>query len=265
MLDLPIAAFDIETVPDPDYGRRALQLEGDDGSVIRRMVELRLEATEGKSEYPQQPVHRIVAICVAWLDPGRRRFELEAFGRGAWDEGALLRDFARLLERKPAPRLVSWNGNGFDLPILRYRSMVHRVPMPGLCRSEGAWRWNNYGNRYHTMHVDLMDVLAGYGASRFVGLGLLGDVLGLPNKKFLEGSVYEQLLRGEEEQIREYCKLDVVTTLLAYLRWCVHRGDLDAEGEMSLVALIGRGLEAERYQGWREVAAGLGANLARAG
>ena len=234
-----------------------LGLDGDDETVMRRMIELRLEETDGRSEYPQQPLHRVVAICVAWLDAKKGRFVLKSLGGSAWDEVSQLEAFARLVDREPAARLVSWNGNGFDLPILRYRAMVHRVPMPGLHRDEGAWRWNNYANRYHSMHVDLMDVLSGYGASWRVGLALIADVLGLPNKEFLDGPVYEHMLRGEDDRVRDYCKLDVVTTLLAFLRWCVLRGELDGPGEDHWVSVVCDGLEAESYDGWAEVVAGM--------
>ena len=64
LLDRPIVAFDIETIPDPDIGRRVLEIEGTDAEVVREMVRRRSEETDGKTEYPQSPWHRVVAICV---------------------------------------------------------------------------------------------------------------------------------------------------------------------------------------------------------
>ena len=258
MLERPIAAFDIETIPDPAYGRRVDGLSGDDATVIRTMVAQRLEETKGRTAYPAPPLHRVVAVSVAWLDPAKNRFAIKALGDGAWDEPSQLRAFAKLLDHDPAPRLVSWNGNGFDLPILRYRSMLHRIAMPGLYRSAGPWRWNNYENRYHDMHLDLMDVLSGYGASRRVGLAMLGDLLAFPNKAFLEHDVYEHLLRGEDELIRTYCKLDVVTTLLGFLRWCLHRGELSHHDEDRLVGLVATELARQSDADWSEIVAALG-------
>jgi 3'-5' exonuclease len=69
--------------------------------------------------------------------------------------------------------------------VIRYRSMMLGVCAPDFYRVDGLSRWNNYQNRYHDMHVDVMDVLSGYGASARVGLGTLGKVLGLPGKSFL--------------------------------------------------------------------------------
>ena len=135
--------------------------------------------------------------------------------------------------------------------------MLHGVPMPALYRADGEFKWNNYQSRYHDLHVDLMDVLSGYGASRWVGLGQMCELLGVPGKEFIEGEVYECILRGEEELVREYCKLDVVSTLLVFLSWCVQRGDLEPEALRKLVGAIQAGLGEEAFEGWREIVDGL--------
>ena len=67
LLDRPIAAFDIETIPDPGMGRRILGIEGDDAVVVGEMVRRRLEETEGGTAYPRPPHHRVVTVGVAWL------------------------------------------------------------------------------------------------------------------------------------------------------------------------------------------------------
>ncbi len=61
--------------------------------------------------------------------------------------------------------------------------MLHGIAAPELYRSDGKWKWNNYQGRYHDMHVDLMDMLSGYGASRWVGLGKMCDLLQIPSKE----------------------------------------------------------------------------------
>ena len=258
MLTHPLIAFDIETIPDPDYGRRVMGFEGDNAAVIEAMTSRRLEETEGRTQYPSPPLHRIVTIAVARLDLDSGSFEVGTLGGEAWDEKSHLEGFAALLhDTSHPPRLVSWNGNGFDLPVIRYRAMLHGVPMPALYRTDGEWKWNNYQSRFHDLHVDLMDVLSGYGASSRVGLGKMCEVLGLPGKEFIEGEVYECILRGEEELVREYCKLDVVSTLLVFLRWVVQRGDLEVERLREFVGEIRAGLAEESFEGWREIADGL--------
>jgi len=95
--------------------------------------------------------------------------------------------------------------------------MLHGIAAPELYRSGGEWKWNNYQGRYHDIHVDLMDVLFGYGASRYVGLGKMCDLLQVPSKSFLTKPIYEHILEGEQELVGEYCELDCLDTLLVFL------------------------------------------------
>jgi predicted PolB exonuclease-like 3'-5' exonuclease len=258
MLDRPLLAFDIETIPDPDVGRRVFGLEGDDQAVVRQMWKKRLEETEGSTGYPQLPHHRVVTIAAAGLDPGTARFKLAVLGGQAMEERSHLEGFFQVIRAAPrAARLVSWNGSGFDLAVIRYRSILHGVAAPEFYRTDGDWKWNNYQGRYHDLHVDLMDILSGYGASHRVGLGTLSELVGLPGKSFLEGEVWEHILRDEERLVEEYCKLDVLLTLLLFLSWTVHRGDLSRKKLDEYVTTIREALVAESFAPWREIAEGL--------
>lgn len=268
MLDRPIAAFDIETIPDPDAGRTRLGLAGSDEDVVRAMIARRVGETDGRSEYPEQPFHRIVTIGVAWLDPETGRFKLGTSGGAAMDERSHLEGFARLLSSsRRSPRLVTWNGGGYDLPVIRYRAMVHGVPMFALHDTAGERRWNNYQNRYHDLHVDLMDVLAGHGAAPRAGLAVVSEAMGIPTKQFLTGPVWEHVVRGELTTVREYCKLDVLDTLLLFLVWLVHRGELAPAKLVEHVETIREVVAAEPLSVWSDVAAKLAAwpGWARAG
>jgi predicted PolB exonuclease-like 3'-5' exonuclease len=258
MMTRPLLAFDIETIPDPDVGRRQWGLRGTDESVIRAMMASRLEETRGRTGYPQLPQHRIVTIAVAALAPASGSVRIKTVGGRGMDERSHLEGFFQVLENaKTAPRLISWNGNGFDLPVIRYRAMLHGVPAPALYRTDGEWKWSNYQNRYHDMHIDLMDTLSGFGASHWVGLGTIAETLGLPGKSFLDGEVWEQIVAGNEELVNEYCKLDVVTTLLVYLVWEVHRGNVGSEAIHRWVDSVRDALSRQSIEGWQEIAAEL--------
>jgi predicted PolB exonuclease-like 3'-5' exonuclease len=113
--------FDIETVPDAELGRR-LGLEGDDHAVAGQMLAARLEAT-GSSFLPLEQ-HRVVAISTVL----RSDDQLQVWSLGAVDstEDDLVRRFFSGLE-KLRPTLVSWNGSGFDLPVLHYRMLRHGI------------------------------------------------------------------------------------------------------------------------------------------
>ncbi len=259
-MDRPIAAFDIETIPDPGAGRSVLGLTGDDADVIEAMLARRLEETDGRSDFHTPPFHRVVAVAVAWLDPASGVFRLGCPAPDADDERALVEGFFSLFEgRRTAPRLVSWNGSGFDLPVLRYRAMVHGVAAPDFHRTDGDRKWNNYQNRFHDMHVDLMDVLAGYGASPRVGLDDLCRIVGLAGKTLTHGhKVHGHILAGEDELVRTYCEIDALNTLLLYLLWSFHCGRLDRDGLRRHLEGIGGVLsDGDAAPAWRAVGAAL--------
>jgi len=258
MLDKPLVAFDIETVPDPDAGRRAHGIEGSDVEVVREMVHRRREETNGGSDYPQPAHHRVVCACATIVHPDGPRVELRhlgAGGQGAGGQGerAEVEGFFALADELAMPRLVSWNGGGFDLPILRYRAMRWGVAAPAFHAPEGDARTDGYHARYGTMHVDLMDVLSGYGASSRTGLGTIARVLDLPGKAFLEHAVWEHWADGELPRVVEYCKLDTVETLLVYLAWAHHTGRVRRAEVTAIVAATRAAIAREPFDGWRAI------------
>lgn len=258
MLDRAIVAFDIETIPDPDIGRRILALAGSDTEVVHEMVRLRLDETDGGSEYPQLPWQRVVSICATTFDPQSGKVAIRALGGDAMDEQSHIDGFFRLVAHElESPRLVSWNGAGFDLPVIRYRSMMLGIAAPDFYRDDGDRRWNNYQNRYHDLHVDVMDVLSGYGASMRIGLGTLGRVLGLPGKAFLHRAIYDHVLDGEGPLVTEYCKLDTVETLCVFLVWAFHAGHMSDVELAKHVDALREAIAFLPYPGWRDIEAAL--------
>jgi 3'-5' exonuclease len=243
LFDRPVIAFDIETIPDPAMGRRSLGLEGTDAEVVRAMVEKRREETDGRSDYPGLPWHRVVSVCATILDPAAGHVEVRVLGGDLFDERSHVEGFFKLVAAAPRPpRLVSWNGSGFDLPVLRYRGMVIGVAAPDFYRHEsgdGERRSSSqYTDRYGDLHVDLMDVLSGYGASSRVGLGMIAGSLGVPAKAFLDRAIFEHVVEGDATSIESYCKLDTVTTMLVFLAWAFHMGRVSrAELDRHVAAL----------------------------
>ncbi|MDF2697967.1 MAG: uncharacterized protein K0S65_6350 [Labilithrix sp.] len=260
MLERRVAAFDIETIPDPDLGRRLLGIDGDDAVVVREMARRRLEETTGKSDYPQLPWHRVVSVCVTELEPESGAISIRALGGEPFDERSHVEGFFSFVDSAPETetetepvRLVSWNGGGFDLPVLRYRAMLLGVAAPAFYRHAEERGPNSYQDRYHGLHVDLMDVLSGHGASARVGLGTIGPVLGLPGKTFLERPVYDHILDGEGLRVTEYCKLDTVQTLLLFLSWSFHCGRVSRDDLRRYVANVRTAIGALPYPAWRDV------------
>lgn len=222
-----ILVFDIETVPDLDGGRRLHGLDGlADEDVAKALFHLRAQETGG-SEFLRLHLHRIVAISAV-----RRRGEVldvTSLGTPESPESELIRAFFDCIERD-TPTLVSWNGSGFDLPVLHYRALLHGVSAPRYWdagEEDREFKWNNYLSRYHSRHTDLMDVLAGYQPRANAPLGEIASLLGFPGKLGMDGAqVWERFLAGDTGAIRDYCETDVLNTYLVWLRFELMRGHL---------------------------------------
>lgn len=226
-----VLTFDIETAPDIDAGRRIYGLEDlSDADVAEAMFAKRREET-GSSDFLRHHLHRVITISAVLRRGDAVR--VWSLGDDGSDEADLIQRFYDGID-KFTPTLVSWNGAQFDLPVLHYRALVHGVSAPRyweIGNDDREFRWNNYLNRFHWRHIDLMDVLSGYQARATASLSEAAIILGLPGKMGMGGAqVWEYYLAGKIEEIRNYCETDVLNTYLIYLRWELIRGNLDQAG-----------------------------------
>ena len=225
-----VLAFDIETVPDVASGRRLLALDGLGDAEVVRIMRQRQQQASG-TEMMRHHLNRIVAIAVV-LRSGAR-FQVWSLGGVESSEAELVERFFDGIERY-SPTLVSWNGSGFDLPVLHYRALLHGVGAPRYWESgddDQSFRWNNYLNRFHGRHTDVMDVIAGYQSRAFAPLHDVAQMLGFPGKLGMDGSgVWDAYAAGELERIRAYCEVDALNTFLVYLRYELMRGRLSPDG-----------------------------------
>ena len=237
--------FDIETVPDVALGRRLYNLAGlSDEQVARAMFALRRQGTGG--DFLPLEQHRVVAIsCVL---RSREGLTVWSLGDLASPEDELVQRFFDGID-KLSPDLVSWNGSGFDLPVLTYRALLHGVTAPRFWETgeaDTAFRYNNYLSRYHWRHTDLMDVLSGYQGRGRISLASMATLLGFPGKLGFDGSqVWDAFCAGNLAAIRAYCETDVLNTWLVWLRFAQLKGVLTreehtAEGERVREYLRGR-------------------------
>lgn len=246
--------FDIETVPDVAGGRRLWGFDGlDDEGVATAMFARRLQETGGASDFIRHHLQRVVAISVAFRDGDRLR--VWSLGDEDADEADIIRRFFEGIERY-TPTLVSWNGSGFDLPVLHYRALLHGIAAPRYWETgdeDHAFRYNNYLGRFHWRHVDLMDVMAAYQPRASAPLDEIASLLGLPGKFGLTGAdVWPQYLAGNIGAIRDYCETDVLNTWLVYLRFQLMRGHLQAGQYEQEVALTRELLEQSEAQHFRD-------------
>jgi predicted PolB exonuclease-like 3'-5' exonuclease len=230
--------FDIETVPDTDFGVRFWDLHGlPDHEIANAMMFKRLQATG--SDFLPLHLQRIVAISVAFRTADT--FTVWSLGDEQSDEAEIVQRFFDGVERY-TPDLISWNGGGFDLPVLHYRALKHGVQAPRYWETgdnDREFKWNNYMSRFHRRHIDLMDVLAGFQPRGRASLDQMAVLLGYPGKLGMSGDkVWDKYQQGGLREIRDYCETDVLNTWLVYLRFEFMRGNLDQadlDRELSLV------------------------------
>lgn len=243
MSSWPVLVFDIETIPDVEGLRalRAADADLDDGSVYAAEIENR--KARGKSDFMPLHLQRILVIsCVFRNAEGLRVHSIvDREPEGRSQEGRVVQSFFNLVERH-TPQLVSWNGGGFDLPVLHYRGLRHGVVAGkywDLGEDDREYRWNNYIGRYHTRHLDLMDLLAMYQPRASAPLDAMAKLCGFPGKLGMDGSqVYAAYLAGQGDEIRRYCETDVMNTYLLYCRFQKMRGgftEAEYEREIELV------------------------------
>ena len=246
----PVLAFDIETVPDVAGIRRLHGLPADLPDRDVAEIAFQRRRTQTGSDFLPPQLQRVVVIsCVMRSDEGVKIFSLEG------SEPEMIQRFYDGIE-KYVPQLVSWNGGGFDLPVLNYRGLIHGVSAPMFWETGDEnrdFRYNNYVSRYHARHTDLMDVLAMYQPRNNAPLDDVAQLAGLPGKIGIGGAkVWETWLAGEVAKIRDYCEADTANTYLLYLRYQLLRGIFSRDVFQKEVELLKKYLHAQDKPHWRE-------------
>lgn len=226
---MAVLVFDIETVPDVASGRKLYNLEGlSDAETASAMFAIK-RAKSG-NDFLAHHLQKIVAISLV-LSKGSQ-LKVWSLGDENASEKELISRFFSGID-KNIPVLVSWNGCGFDLPVLHYRALMHGISAPTYWEAgenQQSFRWNNYLSRFHARHLDLMDVLAGYQNKAFAPLDEIATLLGFPGKMGMSGAhVWEAWLNGQLKSIRDYCETDVLNTWCVYQRFELLRGNLNPE------------------------------------
>jgi predicted PolB exonuclease-like 3'-5' exonuclease len=218
--EITYLVLDIETIPD-----RELWTPPD--------------PTEGERPFPPLYACKPIVLGVMWLgaDLGVKR--IGTFGEGK-DEPATMGDFADFMG-KWRPQVVTWNGRGFDLPVLALRALRFGLDFRWYYRGEGyRYRFTEEG------HLDLCDVISDHGAAKMTSLDGAARTIGLPGKDGVDGSQVEGLYNaGQIDSLRRYCLSDVAQTAFLFLRYRLVSGDLDRDGYRHAASAMLASLEAD--------------------
>lgn len=249
----PTLVFDIETLTDLKAGAHLHHLDLPEQDVAQALAKLRRQ--EAGTDFQRLPLHEIVCISGLWID--EQGFRLFSFSRENFSEADILKKFLSIFEKRH-PVLVSWNGSQFDLPVILFRAMYHGLSAPNLFDQgelDVQKRYNNYQNRYHHRHVDLMDVMAMFNGRNFQKLDDIACILGFPGKRGESGyHIPEYVANQQWFELTSYCEGDVLNTWLVYLRWLLLKGQLQSyEHEQWIQSTIHYLQQQPQHQAFLEV------------
>ena len=210
-----IMVWDLETIPDLEDYARANNLFGKSPAEVR---------TAMGDDFPKLIYHSIICIGALVASRTANGYEVQVVGAphiGQRTEKELIESFVNKIAQLSS-QMVTYNGGAFDLPVLRYRAMIHEVSAPGIHNRA-------YFHRYTDDNVDLCDVLSSFSYGAKVKLDELSRIMGLPGKPDgIDGSQVEAYFNaGRIQAIADYCKSDVINTYRLWLRHELFRGRLD--------------------------------------
>lgn len=259
----PTLVFDIETIPDVAGIRRLHDIapEVSDDEV----AELAFQQRRAQNGTDFLPLHLQRVVAISCVLRAKDTFKVWSLAEPDQNEGEIIQRFFDGIE-KFTPQIVSWNGGGFDLPVLHYRGMIHGVTAPrywdlgdGDYADSRDFKWNNYISRYHTRHLDLMDLLAMYQPRASAPLDDLAKLMGFPGKLGMDGSkVWHAFQSGQMADIRDYCETDVVNTYLVLNRFRRMRGELTPDEESAEIEFVKARLGEINAKHWSEFLAAWG-------
>jgi len=228
--------FDIETRVDKDLVKQVYDTEN--CLTLDQAYDFARDETQKKtgSDFFSIPFHIPLAVSTLQADEKYRIRSIGCFGADRFSEVEIVSRFWQTFET--AQTLVTFNGRGFDLPVLEMQALKHGLALPryfAAGQSRGTYRGSRYNDLYH---IDLCDFLSNFGATyRRSSLDLLAKLIGLPGKYTIAGEDVEYLYRqGRQKEINQYCVTDVLQTFLLFLRVELLRGKLDKAGYDSALA-----------------------------
>lgn len=230
--------FDIETVADGDLVSRVKYPDeklSAEAAIARYRREL-MEET-GKDVFPTTFMLPI-SVAVAKLDAQYRLIDLVTLDPPQYRSAVITRLFWHGWHHYQQPTLVTFNGRGYDLPVMELAAFRYGYSLPGWFNVD-ARSFEQARNRYNTeSHLDLYDLLSNFGAARLSGgLNLLANLIGKPGKTGIDGSMVQDLYHaGRVQEINDYCRCDVLDTYFVFLRTRVLLGKLTLSAEQELVA-----------------------------
>lgn len=247
-----VIIFDTETVADLTAARVLIgpTADGLADEEVRRLLGARYakDGADPATAMVKPSLHKIVALSMAIFsrsssgDPWRFQ-GVQSRHAGNSTEALMLSRFAAKVSTPAPAKLVTFNGSGFDLPVLRYRAFTHGIAAPWFAGGQAGPQ--NYFYRYGQNHLDLCEAMSSFGASTKPSLAEVASLLGVPAKvgAFDGAEVEPAVLRGEIQAVSDYCETDVVGLALVWLRWLLLCSQMTPEAYAASCFAFAGGLE----------------------
>ncbi len=248
-----ICVFDIETIPDVRILRKKLDAQEMQDLNDLQLCEFFFEKQKEKSGSEFLPIylHQIVSISSVIADEYGNFIKVGNFGKkedilSPHYEKALISDFINYIN-KHNPKLVSYNGRMFDLPVIMLRAMSYNLSATAYYENENPHfnktKWENYRQKFsERFHTDLLECLSHFGSARGMRLDDVCMMLNIPGKYDLSGDrvhqIYHDTTRDFAENmtmIEEYCQSDVLNTYWVYLKYEILKGALSLQDYHSIL------------------------------
>lgn len=237
--------FDIESVADAmliskvHFSGKVLPEE-----AIRKYRDEILARTGGESDFIPYTFQIPISVAIAKVAEDMSLIDVVVLDDPLYRPHEICSKFWKGWTAYRHPTLVSFNGRGFDVPMLELAAFRFGVAIPAWF-AMNAKTFEQPRNRYNTKaHLDLCDILTNFGATRFNGgLNLAANILGKPGKMDTQGDmvqdIYDADLSPNKEmalkRINDYCRCDVLDTYFVFLRAMVLTGSLTLQEEQVLV------------------------------
>ena len=245
MSQVDYLVFDIETVGDGDLIRRVKYPDIDLSpaeAIIRFQADL-LEQT-GRDVLP--PSFTLpVSAAVAKVGADYQLLDLTVLDAPEFRPEQITRRFWQGWTHYERPCFVTFNGRGYDVPVMELAAFRYGISLPAWFNVESR-TYEQSRNRYNiARHIDLCDLISNFGAIRLNGgLNLMASLIDKPGKSGVDGSQVQQMyFDGQLQEINDYCRCDVLDTYFVFLRSRVLLGQLTLEEEQDLMQLTRMFLE----------------------
>ncbi len=231
-------AFDIESIADGALVAR-LRYPGEKLSPQAAVRKYRDELlAKHDSDFVPYTFHVPISVAVGKIAADYKLIDIVLLDDPQFRPHVITENFWRGWEKYRRPTLVSFNGRGFDIPLLELAAYRYGISVPAWFNLS-AKSFEQYRNRFNLdAHIDLHELLTNFGTTRFTGgLNLAANLIGKPGKMDVQGNMVQDLHEaGKLAEINDYCRCDLLDTYFVFLRTRVLLGELSLDQEQGLVA-----------------------------